>query len=389
MTRHNKEWSVPLLLTDLGGNDGLNAKVREINSHLRQGVTLEYREDGASNSTFFDVETATLEPDYKYQRNRQGTGKFVLKVWTRPLGHTGTNRIVATALGTQGFAQFPVASMGLAGDSLAKLSLSAAGASPNKFTGLIWGVAGASRMAVHSAGSGLIPPTGSQYAPATNSIIPTAIKKQPTNSQTLFVGASSGNPAPTALRGQTVRVLLSYQPWAIASSDANIGFARWLLYGLESGAGATGPAIAIPGFSGSSAYRTLDLGQCQIPSSGAAQLRIYSEPTNTVASYILASTLWHVESADAFPIGGLGIYLDTSASANNVVSATVGWDAPMAQSASYSIADEVRMIGDLPRIESDELASAFLYLRTISPYGETGRSRAFTVGAREQFQFFR
>jgi hypothetical protein len=116
-TVHNREQSWPLFLVDATRlKDALHALIRLINNAAAQRpLLLEWRDDGASASTWYDVQFVRFEPDFNFRRGQHGYGAGVLHVWTSGYGHTGTTRVTATAAGTGIFLSVPIAS--LAGDA--------------------------------------------------------------------------------------------------------------------------------------------------------------------------------------------------------------------------------------------------------------------------------
>lgn len=117
----NREQLFPLFLRDATGTkDALHALIRSINNAMAvRPLMLEWRDDGASASTFFDVSFARFEPNFNFRRSVHGYGAGVLHVFTTGYGHTGTTRVSATAAGTGIFLSVPIASV--AGDAPALL----------------------------------------------------------------------------------------------------------------------------------------------------------------------------------------------------------------------------------------------------------------------------
>lgn len=113
----NREQMWPLYLVDPTRlKDQLHALIRTINNAASQHpLLLEWRDSGASTSTFFDVSFVRLEPDFNFRRSVHGYAAGVLHVWTNGYGHTGTTRVTATAAGTGIFLSVPIGSV--AGDA--------------------------------------------------------------------------------------------------------------------------------------------------------------------------------------------------------------------------------------------------------------------------------
>jgi hypothetical protein len=117
----NREQTWPLFLVGATRvKDELHALIQLINNAAAvRPLLLEWRDDGASASTFYDVQFVRFEPDYNFRRSQRGYGAGSLHVWTSGYGHTGTTRVTATAAGTGIFLSVPIAS--LAGDAPALL----------------------------------------------------------------------------------------------------------------------------------------------------------------------------------------------------------------------------------------------------------------------------
>ena len=100
----NKELVFPLHLK-AATKDALHTLVQTVRMKLSEpGVRVEWRDDGASLSTFYDLVYGRFEPSYKYFRARQKWLTGSLHLWTRPYGHTATERVVGTSSGS-GFMQ--------------------------------------------------------------------------------------------------------------------------------------------------------------------------------------------------------------------------------------------------------------------------------------------
>jgi hypothetical protein len=120
-TVNNREQMWPLFLKDPTYlKDQLHALVQLINNAAAQRpLLLQWKDDGASASTFFDVSFVRFEPDYNFRRSQHGYAGGILHVWTSGYGHTGTTRVTATAAGTGIFLSVPIGSV--AGDAPALL----------------------------------------------------------------------------------------------------------------------------------------------------------------------------------------------------------------------------------------------------------------------------
>ena len=108
-TARNRAWTVPLILS-AATTDALDTLVRTIKADLKAGATVRFKPDGATSSTYFDLEAGRLDETFEHHLVRRGRLRCVLKLWTRSYGHTGTSRVVATFAGSQ-VAKFPVPSL--------------------------------------------------------------------------------------------------------------------------------------------------------------------------------------------------------------------------------------------------------------------------------------
>lgn len=112
----NREMAWPLYL-NASTKDALHDLVGDINREIRYAarpLRVEWKDQDASASTFFDVEFARFDPNFRVRPSAQGWLAGVLRVWCKPYGHTGTYRVVGTRAPAVGFATFPMPS--LAGD---------------------------------------------------------------------------------------------------------------------------------------------------------------------------------------------------------------------------------------------------------------------------------
>lgn len=98
--------------------DGLHQLIRDVNRVLKNAQVIEWCDDGASASTYFDARFARFDPAWDYRRSQQLWVPGVIKAWTHPYGHTGTARVVATTVSSQPLTQsIQVASGALGGDA--------------------------------------------------------------------------------------------------------------------------------------------------------------------------------------------------------------------------------------------------------------------------------
>lgn len=120
-TVSNREQMWPLYLKESTRlKDDLHKLIQSIQVAAGQKPLLvEWRDDGATKSTFYDVVFLRFEPDFNFRRSQHGYGAGVLHIWVSGYAHSGTLRITGTAAGTGVFLSVPVASLG--GDSPALL----------------------------------------------------------------------------------------------------------------------------------------------------------------------------------------------------------------------------------------------------------------------------
>jgi hypothetical protein len=80
--------------------DRANQLVAQIQQELVKGAVVEYRPDGATQSSYFQLESGELRPSYNHPRYKHGYVEGVLELWTRPYAESGTTRLVASANGS-------------------------------------------------------------------------------------------------------------------------------------------------------------------------------------------------------------------------------------------------------------------------------------------------
>lgn len=95
----NVAMSFPLILK-AASTDALYQLIRDIRTDLVKGNTVEYQSGGATQSTFFDMESGKLEPQFEFWLDQNARCRAQLTIWRRPYGHTGTSRVIASAAGT-------------------------------------------------------------------------------------------------------------------------------------------------------------------------------------------------------------------------------------------------------------------------------------------------
>jgi hypothetical protein len=91
----NKEMQIPLLL-DAASTDALHKLVRDVKADLFNGAQVEVKVDQATDSTFFTLETGQLLPEYEFFLHQNNRLRAMLKLWSRPHGHTATQRMLAS-----------------------------------------------------------------------------------------------------------------------------------------------------------------------------------------------------------------------------------------------------------------------------------------------------
>jgi hypothetical protein len=169
---HNREMVFPLALKGSPvGVDQVNLLVQTIKSHLYRGAQVELKPEGATNSSFFDLEHGQFQPAWKHAHHRLGRVLGSLHLTCRPYADTGTTRLVASQTGT-GVIVIPAT--GILGDVAADARLEITTGSYPQVTGnvLAWAISAASVNPVFPAasmagGSGIIfgasGALGSQY----------------------------------------------------------------------------------------------------------------------------------------------------------------------------------------------------------------------------------
>lgn len=96
----NREMAWPLYL-NASTKDALHDLVGDINREIRYAtrpLRVEWKDQDASASTFFDVEFARFDPNFRVRPSAQGWLAGVLRVWCKPYGHTGTYRTIGTGI---------------------------------------------------------------------------------------------------------------------------------------------------------------------------------------------------------------------------------------------------------------------------------------------------
>jgi hypothetical protein len=102
---HNRAQSWPVFLK--GANkDLLHDLVISFNREAAAAggkPLIEWKDAGATASSFYDSEFVRFDPDYSFRRGEKGYLAGFIRVWTQPpYAHTNTQTAVSTALGTSG-----------------------------------------------------------------------------------------------------------------------------------------------------------------------------------------------------------------------------------------------------------------------------------------------
>lgn len=94
ITAKNREGVFPVFLgsaTSPLNKDQMHALQRTAASACKAAPTLQWKDAGASNSTFWDVTYARFEPTFHYRRSQKGWLAGVVRVFSQPpYGHTGS-----------------------------------------------------------------------------------------------------------------------------------------------------------------------------------------------------------------------------------------------------------------------------------------------------------
>jgi hypothetical protein len=229
----NTEKVWPLYL-NAPSKDLLHDLIRDLGREIRYGAQpqrLEWKDKGATDSTFYDVAKARFEPAFSFRQAEHGWFAGNLHIWCQPpYGHTGTQRLVATMSATAAFATCALPSMiGDVGAQM-QLTMSAGGryvGATNRTGGIMtlmsvcppgWRPAdvgaalGADQNATVIGGSGAI---GSLMLRA----------PVPTNGNRFIVNAFTRTPSSHPGRGRVILHLKSdlAPPWNLSLSDFNGG----------------------------------------------------------------------------------------------------------------------------------------------------------------------
>lgn len=426
MTNKNREWTIPLIII-AASNDALAAEIRTINSHLENGVSLRYREEGATDVTYFDVEAARLDIEYRYQRNRQGVCRAVLKVWTRPYGHTGTTRVVRAGVATHAL-DIPVASLGLAGDaeSLLRVQASCAVASAvatSTFNLLAWGYSPNPSHRTEWPGHGMTGNSnaGPHYIADGQSAYATVmafVDKDNSNAYEIRLATTM----PSCFWGQSLRLFLSMRTTLRASGQSfspsapeTVAIAR-SAFGItpvpvNTPETKTGPWVEIIGASSPhvhpsvGVYKLYDLGMVTMPSlpppGEPTRMLPYIQIQATNVATQLGTAPYLFEAAYVVPLGGAAVADPVVMGTSPYNSAFHGYwlmgvdaysSGATALRAGGSIPTTTQtVVGDYPRVPAAAagVLSVLAQRTTQRAAGIETRVTAVEIAAREQFQFLR
>lgn len=294
-TVSNREQMWPLYLKDSSRlKDQLHALIQSIQVAAGQKPLLvEWRDDGASKSTFYDVAFLRFEPDFNFRRSQHGYGAGVLHIWVSGYGHTGTLRVGGTAAGTGIFLSVPMPSIGGDAPALLDTAITAGAVVPS--LGRIVGLAAIP----HPSYSALIPAASLLEAQPGATLIAgpgaqggkyLALPVSPTGGASgIAFKVPLGNP--TVMGGDN-RILAV----VLANINGGVGMLALDPYGNAMG----GTAIA----SNTSGWGLVDLGVCRLPTVGF--------PTRPELS-ILAGAVW------ASGAEGPGIYASPGLAVNEII----------------------------------------------------------------------
>lgn len=385
----NREWVVPLHVAPdkLGfaaSVDGLRECVIDLNRRLAAARQLRWKDEGASNSTYYDIVSAVFEPDYRHFRARQTWLSGTLRLVTRPYGHTGTTRIAGTAAGTGPLLQIPMPSV--AGDAPAQLETVFGGAivSDGSLNGLVM-------QPVYAAA--VVPTT---FDPV---LSPSALTA---DGYASVVGATGGV-ASRAVRGlihaprPVARAHLSatsyegeHRVLALLRSPASVALTAFLGLGLGASQ-SIGPTVTV---AGGSAWNLVDLGAARLSPERAAPtayLSIVGGRGTTVATQAVEITQVYLlpEQHTVFAVP------DPQTMDIFALNATVAWsgverlgivDYHM-NTARWRESLEAGTRGRVPHVPVGTACKAVVLATNQSP--RAGVSMAAEVRVRERFTFAR
>ncbi len=166
----NRELEFPLHLK-AATKDSLHTLFRTLRLKLDESeVLVEWRDHGATDVTYYSIEFARFDADYRFFRSKHNWVRGMLRCWVRPYGHTATYRAMAS-----GQAQKPLVRMtvtGILGDSDALAQHIVWTASANDHWAIVSRLPTGSALALYPAASlvssiatlvGSVAVAGSQY----------------------------------------------------------------------------------------------------------------------------------------------------------------------------------------------------------------------------------
>ena len=294
----NKEWSLPLVLTAASRSE-LHKLIVDINNDLARGAQVEYCVDpDVDPSTFFDLEAGRLDVAHSYALSIHATQRAVLRLWTRPHGHTATSRLIASVSGT-GPQEFNAT--GILGDADALATLEARVGSTVASAGRVvgYGVArSASYRGIRLASSLSGQASSLATAEATSSIGSTmvSVPVSPTGASGVAVTAYLSPPEAYVGRHRVFAVL--------RSNLSNTGHLK--LYAKDR-FGAPLGATVIASQNSPQKMMLADLGEIQVPARASGQDAV---PTQEINLYAGGASGAAYAQASGYPLslGGLMLF---------------------------------------------------------------------------------
>ncbi len=269
----NKEWTAPLWLHSPTGAAGVDELVEGVNLDLftRGPAAVEYRPEGATQSTFFDLERGRLDPHYSHHHHRKGWMKADLKLWTKPYGHTGTMRTVVPSAVSPNGAPVVTDITGLAGDvpALGNMYLAPQSAPVASYGFFMYGLSALpgfdpviSASAMQSSISGQATTQGNSQALASQMFM---LRAQPSMNGSAMI---SFQLSPSAFAGRHRMFAMLGHAFANGVSGGGSGVRVWLETGFVIGghAVATNVPTALITLTSPSRFQMVDLGQVTVPS---------------------------------------------------------------------------------------------------------------------------
>jgi hypothetical protein len=113
----NKQIAAPLFLRGSGTADSAIALLSQLKAACVAGASVQFRPEGASNISYFTLQSADIKPKYDHFRLRAGWLEVALTLYVSPFASTGTARVVASAVASN-MGAISIASLG--GDAMAQ-----------------------------------------------------------------------------------------------------------------------------------------------------------------------------------------------------------------------------------------------------------------------------